>query len=221
MVTSPVNAITIAMLCAGVFFIQIFSSSNAKIATGEIAGYINIIAYFPYFISIVRGETKPSKSTWWIWAALELMMSTNYYLFTKTQSTIWLPIASFIGMFMTAILSVKYGKKEWPIVNTICLLGSVIGIVVWIVSKDNFITLTCLLLVDILASVPMFIKSYEYPQEEDFFSWLITLSSGIVNLFAIETWNVSVAILPMYNLAIYAIVVAILMHARLNKALSE
>jgi len=110
-IAASIKSITVAILLAGVAVIIHFNHGvDTKIIVGEIAGYVNLIAYFPYFVSIIKGDTKPSKTTWWIWSILEIMLSSSY-IASGAESTKWLPIAGFVGMLLTAILSVWYGKK--------------------------------------------------------------------------------------------------------------
>ncbi len=211
---ASVKSKTIAVLLIGlVAIIQLNHGGDVKSTMGEIAGFINLVAYLPYLISIVNGETKPSKATWWIWSILEVMLSASYIM-SGAENTIWLPIAGIIGMTLTAFLSLFYGKKEWTIIDSICSLGSVMGIVVWFFSGSPMVALFCFLVVDILAAIPTILKSWKEPFEEDLFAWLITLVSGVANLLAIEKWNFTIATLPIYNLVIYLAVVLALVFSR-------
>lgn len=211
-----ISTFLIIMLGIGVI-VKSNDGVDAKSMIGEIAGWVNLVAYFPYFVAIIKGETKPSRTTWWIWTALEIMMSTGYIM-SGAESTKWLPIASLIGMFMTAMLSVWFGKKGWTLADIGCFFGVVSGVFVWEVSGSAFVALCVFLFIDILATIPTIAKSWEDPDEEDVFAWTITLLSGVVNLFAIDSWNFSIALLPLHNLSIYAVVVAVLIISKKKKA---
>ncbi len=210
--SEKIVTIFLLVLVACIPFI-VSECADRKAIIGEIAGYVNLIAYFPYLMSILRGETKPSKVTWWVWSTLEIMMTASYIM-SGAESTKWLPIASCAGMILTAILSIWYGKKGWSNIDSICLAGSIIGIVVWILSGVPIIALVCFLVVDLLALIPTCVKSWKNPKEEDLFAWIITLLSGFINLFAVEFWNFSIGIFPVYSIFIYIVVVAILIYKR-------
>lgn len=181
----------------------------SKKSLGEVAGFINLVAYLPYFVSILKGETKPSKTTWWIWTILEVMMSTSYVM-SGAESTMWLPIASGIGMLLTAILSLKFGDEHHHQVDHIFIICSLIGLDIWILSGSSLVGLIAFLAVDLFAAIPTLFKAWDDPFEEDLFAWIITLISGLINLFALENMSFSIAILPVYNLAIYLAVVLFL-----------
>jgi hypothetical protein len=199
----------IALLLGIQLIITINKGVISKEVIGEIAGFVNLIAYLPYFISILNRQTKPNKVTWCAWTLLEVGMSVSYIM-SGAGSTKWLPIASVIGMLFTAGLSLKYGKKEWKTSDRVCAIGCAGGIVVWIISGVPVIALVVFLIVDLLAAVPTFIKAWKAPYEEDLFAWVITLGSVIVNLFALEDTSFSIVILPLYNLGIYFLIVLLL-----------
>lgn len=198
--------VSATILLAMGFIAQINNDVVAKTIIGEIAGIINIVAYIPYVISIIKRETRPSIVTWWIWAALEVMLSVSYIM-SGAESTKWLPIASFFGMFLVAILSLKYGKKSWTTIDATCLAGAILGIMVWIFFGNPVVALAVFLIVDMLAIIPTIVKSWDDPYGEDLFAWIITFLSGAFNIFAIERWTSSIAMLPLYNFFIYLTVV--------------
>lgn len=211
---TSIESITIAILLIGTgIIVQFNQGGDMKITIGEVAGLVNLVAYLPYFVSIVKGETKPSKTTWWIWSALEIMLSASYVM-SGAENTIWLPIASFVGMVFTAALSLFYGKREWTMIDSICSIGSFLGVIAWTFSGSPVVALSCFLVVDLLAVIPTVSKSWKNPLEEDLFAWVITLASGAINLLALEVWNFSIATLPVYNLIVYAAVVFVLIFSR-------
>lgn len=130
------------------------------------------------------------------------------------NNTKWLPIAALIGMLITAILSLNYGKKGWTIVDTICSIGSAVGIVVWIISGNPVIAMCSFLIVDFLAAIPTIVKSWHNPEEENAFTWAITFVSGLINLFAIEDWSFNIIIYPLHLVILYGIILFILLRKR-------
>lgn len=205
-----IKLVTIAITVLGTCLIVVCNHYEiSKEVIGEVAGLVNLIAYLPYYVSIMQGKTKPNKVTWWTWAVLEIMMSSSYIM-AGAGNTKWLPIAAFIGMLFTAILSLKFGDKKWYVSDFICAVGSAVGLVIWILSGDPVIALIAFLVVDLFAAIPTCIKAWDEPYEEDLFAWVISLISGLVNLVALESLNFSIVVLPVYNLVVYLAVVALL-----------
>jgi len=213
-----VNLLSVVVIFLGSFFLLRGDHSliPKKEFLGELAGFINLVAYFPYFVSIFRGETKPNFVTWLVWTFLELLIGGSYIL-GGADNTKWLPIASFFGMFLTVILSIFYGKRKWEFVDKICLIGSLIGINIWVVSGNPGFALLIFLSVDLLAAIPTLIKSKKHPQSEDLFAWILTLLSGFINILAVDKWIFSIVLLPLYNLMVYLMVVSVLIFSRVVK----
>ena len=79
---------------------------------GVFAGIISMIAFVPYIISILKKETQPSRASWIIWTVVALMILSSYKM-SGAVETIWVPVSYFLGPFVVAILSVKYGVGGW------------------------------------------------------------------------------------------------------------
>ncbi len=82
---------------------------EVKSLLGIIAGIIAFTSYVLYIIVIVWGETKPNKTTWWIYAFMGLVLAVSYQS-SGAVNTIWVPYVEFLGPFSIAILSIKYGE---------------------------------------------------------------------------------------------------------------
>ena len=77
---------------------------------GITAGIISFGAYLIYIRSIFKGESRPNRATWSIWAFIGLIQALSYY-FSGARNTIWAPIVEFIGPFLIAILAILNTEK--------------------------------------------------------------------------------------------------------------
>jgi hypothetical protein len=73
---------------------------------GIIAGCISALACIPYFISIIRGKTKPNRATWWIWSWLGVLLFFSYKASGATD-TLWVALVYMITPLITALLSLN------------------------------------------------------------------------------------------------------------------
>src|SRR6185295_20064326 len=94
---------------------------------GIIAGIIALSGYIPYIISILRGKTKPNRATWFIWAMIGGLLAISYAA-AGDPKAIWLPIGYFLGPFVTAILSIRYGYSVWSKLDTICVIAALLSL---------------------------------------------------------------------------------------------
>lgn len=194
---------------------------NIKFILGIIAGVISSIAYIVYIWSILKGESKPSRVTWWIWTFMGLILAVSYY-FSGARNTIWSPIIEFIGPLIIAVMSIKY--REGGIENKsdiICFVGGILSIISWIVFNSPIIALITGLFVDIFAIIPTIKKSYLRPEDENIWAWFGTGIADITNLFAAERMSFGILILPAYMVIVDFSVILVLFVSKKRKRLNN
>lgn len=163
---------------------------------GLIAGMLAIVAFLPYILSILKGKTRPNKTTWWVWTIIGGLVLLSYYS-VGANSTLWVPIALFVGMFATAVLSLKYGESGWSKLDLYCLGGGAVGIILWIIFSEPLLALVASMFVSFVGALPTIKKTYIDPAGEDRLAWILFSIADIVNLFAIEQWVFAIAIYPI------------------------
>ncbi|MEI6022611.1 MAG: hypothetical protein WCQ32_02100 [bacterium] len=181
-----------------------------KFTLGIIAGIISSLAYIVYIYSILKGESKPSRVTWWVWTFMGLILAISYY-FSGARNTIWSPIVEFIGPLIIALLSITYGEggvEEKS--DVICFFGGIVSIILWIVFKSPIVALVTSLFSDMFAIIPTIKKSYLRPQDENIWAWFGTGIADTTNLFAAERMSFGILVYPAYMVAVDFIVVLVL-----------
>lgn len=180
---------------------------------GIIAGVIAIGGYIPYIYSILKGQTRPNRATWFIWTIVGGLLAFSY-IAEGDQHSIWLPLGYFFGPFITAILSLRYGYAEWTKLDTICLVAAGISIIPWVLSDNATATLLINLLIDSIGSIPTLVKTYKEPETEDFIAWVIFFAANTLQLFAIEMWNLA-SLYPVYLFFLAGAMVAFILRGKL------
>lgn len=163
---------------------------------GLAAGIIGIGGYIPYIISIFRGATQPNRATWIIWTVIGGLLAFSYMAEGNPES-IWLPFGYFLGPFLVALLSFKYGYTTWTRLDTFCLVGAGLSLIPWVFANNPAYTLIINLLIDSIGAIPTIVKTYREPETEDANSWLVFFTANTLQLFAISTWNLS-SLYPIY-----------------------
>ena len=181
-----------------------------KFYIGILAGVVAFFAYVIYIRSILKGETKPNKATWWIWTLMGAVIGVSYYL-SGAVNTIWVPFVEFLGPFSIALLSLKYGEGGLnDKTDIICLTGATISIILWIIFKNPVVALVTNLVIDAFALIPTIKKSYKRPAGEDFWAWFGTGVADGMNLFAVERFSFAILLYPIYMLVSDLIIICIL-----------
>jgi hypothetical protein len=188
-----------------------FNFGDIKVVLGLAAGIIAFLAYVVYIISILRGGSKPNRTTWWIWAFMGLVLALSYQ-FSGAENTIWVPYVEFLGPFAIALLSIKYGEGG-PAEKTdlFCLLGAIFSVILWLIFKNPVVALVTNLAIDSFAIIPTIKKSYLRPEGEDFWAWFGTGVADSLNFFAVEKFTFAILIYPIYMLLSDLIIIFILL----------
>jgi hypothetical protein len=187
------------------------SLGDAKAVLGLVAGIIAFSAYVVYVISILKGGTKPNRATWWIWSFMGLVLALSYDL-SGAENTIWVPYVEFLGPFIIALLSLKYGEGGLNNrIDIICLIGATLSIILWAIFKNPVIALVTNLITDSFAIVPTIKKSYLRPEGENFWAWFGTGAADSLNMFAVERFTFAILVYPIYMLVSDLIIILILL----------
>jgi hypothetical protein len=185
---------------------------------GLTAGIIGIAGYIPYIISIIRGNTRPNRATWFIWTLIGGVLACSYFV-TGNSGAIWLPIGYFVGPLIVAILSLFYGYSEWTKLDTFCIVAALLSLIPWIVSDNATMTLFINLFIDSFGAVPTIVKTFRDPDSEDFFSWFIFFVANTMEVFAVSHWDIS-GIYPIYLFLLAGSIFTLTLLGKVKKRLS-
>jgi hypothetical protein len=180
---------------------------------GIAAGIVSFIAYPIYFVDIIKGNTKPSRVTWWVLTLLNIALSISYFA-SGARTTIWIPISYSVGFFFVALLSLKYGEGSWEKSDLACLAGAILSIAVWFLSRSPEIALYFIIATDFIGLAPTIYKSFKRPWTESRLSWSVAAAASLLNIFAIETWSFAIAFYPVYVFATNAVIVMFLLQQK-------
>ena len=184
---------------------------------GEIAGGFFFLAFFPYFIDILRHRTKPNKATWLIWTILGVLILLSYKS-VGAHNTLPVAIAGAIGPFAILILSVWYGEGGTSKLDIAGLIGSAIGIGAWWLTTDPFVGLVLFLATDWIAAFLTIVKTWKDPKSESLLAWVLWFTSSLFQFAALTSWNIHFSIYPLSFLIGQSIQVLLILRRYQTKA---
>jgi hypothetical protein len=184
---------------------------------GIAAGVLGLAANPVYVADILRGDTKPSKSTWWMLTSLHVVLTASYYA-SGARETLWLPIAYAISFLVVAVLSIRYGEAGWRLTDTGCLMAVGCSGLLWWVARSPQLALLLTVCADFFALIPTIEKAYARPWTENRAAWLMASAAAALNVLAVETWTLSIAAYPAYVLAVNALITLLIIRPRRVRA---
>jgi hypothetical protein len=175
------------------------------------AGVLFIIAFVPYILAIAKGDAKPSKATWFIWASLDSIIL--YGMFAKGALNNQI-IGAVTGAWAVFLLSLFYGEKGWTKLEMFCLAGAALGITLWQVFDSPTLGIITSLSVVFIGAFPTFKRAYDHPAQEDRTAWTIFWISCVCAVLAIPVWDWDNAAQPITFFVIESIMMWLLWKPR-------
>lgn len=163
---------------------------------GQIAGVMAIIQVIPYIVSILRGHTKPERTTYFIWLILEAV-SVSSYIAVGARTTFWTGIAYTFTALLIFVLSIKRGMGGFSTFDIICVLFAMTGIALWLITDSALLTVYFSMFVSFVAYLPTIKKAYFLPETENTLSWVMTFCTALINVCALTTLRPNIALPPI------------------------
>ncbi len=175
---------------------------------GTIIGAIGTLSYF---IDTLRGKIRPNRVSFLFWSLAPLIaFAAQVYEGVGIQSLMTFSVGFFpLTIFLASFVN---KKAEWKLnkFDLACGIFSLIGLVLWYVTKIGNVAIAFGLIADGFASLPTIRKSFYYPETENAWPWLTPSANAAITLLTIRTWDFATASFPVYiffvNLIIFSLV---------------
>ncbi len=176
-----------------------------------LAVVINFLGSLGYLQETLKGNVRPNKVTWFLWSlapfiafAAEINQGVglaSFLTFTVGFGTLVIFIASFVNK-----------KAQWEITkfDLICGTLSIIGLILWGLTRVGNLAILFAILADALAAIPTVVKSYKAPETENYKVFLTGGLSAIITLLTIKQWNFAHYAFPLYILFLCTILVLLI-----------
>jgi hypothetical protein len=177
------------------------------IIIGTLIGAVGSLAYL---IDTVKGKVKPNRVSFLLWSiapfiaffaqikqgvGLEALM---------TFSTGFLPLTVFIASFLNK-------EAEWKLTkfDLICGLLSVLGLILWLITKVGNVAIFFSIVADGLAAIPTIVKAYKYPETEIAWPWIATVFGVVLTLLTLTSFTFANSGFILYILVVNVLIFAL------------
>ncbi|HBO17111.1 MAG: hypothetical protein UR69_C0002G0235 [Candidatus Moranbacteria bacterium GW2011_GWE2_35_2-] len=172
-----------------------------------ISGVLFVAGFVPYIIAILRGETKPAKASWIIWASLDYIVLAGMIAEKTVNGQI---LGAVIGATIVIGLAMKYGASGWTRTDKFCLIGAMLGISLWMIFKNPTFGIMTSCIVAFIGSFPTFISAWKDPSKENRLAWTIFWISCVCAMIAIPRMTFADAAQPTTFFLIESVMMYIL-----------
>ncbi len=155
---------------------------------------------FTYIIDTIKGKVQPNRVSWLLWSIAPLIA---FAAMLKQNVNIVEALGTFIVGFvplLVLIASFVNKKAEWKITrfDLICGFLSIVGLLLWLVTKVGNIAIIFSIVADGLAALPTIVKSYKEPETENSSPFFFAIINAGIVLLVITTWNFENFGFPLY-----------------------
>ncbi len=143
-----------------------------------------------YLIDTIKGRVRPNKVGWLLWSIAPLIA---FFAMIKqgVGAEAWTTfIVGFIPLLVFAASFVNK-KAYWEItkLDYICGALSVLGLILWMVTRVGNIAIIFSIMADGLASFLTIHKSYKEPESESHLVYTLGIVNAAIGLLVIKDWN--------------------------------
>lgn len=154
-----------------------------------IAVVLTFAAYVPYFRDILKGKTHPHIYSWSLWGLLTILIVALQFQGGAGPAT-WITAAAGVMCVGVVILSIKGGKRNITLSDTIVAILSLIAIGFWLIADQPIVSIILVVVADMLAFYPTVRKSWNKPYEETLSLYVTNTLRFALGVLAIETYTV-------------------------------
>ncbi|MDO5057395.1 MAG: hypothetical protein Q4E06_08715 [Lautropia sp.] len=134
---------------------------------------LSAIQYIPYFLSIARGQTRPSVSGWSCFA-LSLAVTIAASVQTGSFSILISTGLSLLCQFAIIVIGLRMGVAQKPSRHEQIILAAVVAsILIWLVAGSPRTAILINLAVDVLGTALILKKLHAMPRTEAPVTWLL------------------------------------------------
>lgn len=156
-----------------------------------------------YIHSMYEGNAKPNRVTYFLWTLAPLVAFAGEVsegvgfrtLFTLSVGLNPLSILVFSFIFKQAHWDIK--KRDYVFGAT-----SIVGLILWLITGEGLLAISFAILADGMASAPTLIKSFRFPETEDWLGYASVIPGAVLSLLIIDEYSVASVAYPTYILIV-------------------
>ncbi len=164
-----------------------------------IGAVIFLIGSAGYVVDTIKGRVKPNRVTWFIWSLAPLIaFAAQIKQGIGMESLMTLVI----GLVPVLVFAASFINKKayWKIerLDVVCGLLSIVGLIIWQITKIGNVAIIFSLIADFLAFFPTMVKSYFRPETENYLLYLANSVFALLTLLTIKNWSFANYAFPLY-----------------------
>ena len=148
---------------------------------------------YAYFRDTLAGRTKPNRVSWFLWALAPLVSLGAAF---SVDADIWASVRVLVGGVVPGVIflgSFFNRKSYWQLTwfDWICGGLSLTALLFWQLASSPLIAVLLATAANAFASIPTFIKAWNFPETETRLIFITSFLSAILIIPAIPVWTIA------------------------------
>lgn len=169
-----------------------------------LAVILNAIGSIGYAIDTLKGDTKPNRVTWFLWALIPLIAFAGMLDENAGLTSLILTFMVGFSPFLIFCVSFLNKKSVWKIerFDWICGALSLIGIAGWLLTGEGYLAIVFSIFADFLALLPTMFKALKQPNTESWMLYSNAALASFITLLTVETRTFASIAFPLYIMVV-------------------
>lgn len=162
---------------------------------------LRLLSGASYIAAIIKGRARPNLVSWFFWGFTALIaFALQIYQGVGASALITLTIG--LGPVLVFALAIYRGmhKETFSAVDKVCAALTVVGIALWLLTKNPLVALCMSIMVDFVSGIPTIVKCYARPHTEHALPYGLSIASMVITLLTIHNWRPINWLFPAYIL---------------------
>lgn len=156
-----------------------------------------------YVRDMRRGDTRPNRVTWLLWAVAPLLAFA-----VEIRSGVGLrALMTFtVGFGPLVVFAMSFSRSSGPWrlrpLDYLCATLSVLGTLAWLATRQGWVALAASIAADGLAALPTVVKSWRQPESESANVYVGSMANAGLTLLTVRHVSAPVVAFPLYILVL-------------------
>lgn len=187
--------------------------TDYKLYIGILAVIIEIISYIIYFWGIHQGKTKPHAFTWFFWGTANVVAYLAI-LFSGGEAGTWVFGINAICCYLISIIGFRQQHVVYDTYDWWSLFGALFGIFLWFLTRNPLYAVILISLSDVISIIPTLRKAYNFPFEENLFSFSIGILYYPLSILALGSLSLTTWLYPATVIVLDSVLVILILIRR-------
>jgi hypothetical protein len=150
-----------------------------------------------YLFDILKGKTKPERTTWLIWSIQGLIAFGAQFKLGAHWSLLYVGLEA-LGNIIVYLLALRFGVGGWHLRDKYALVIAAIGVIASVALKDPVLALFGVVLADFAGVALTLRKAYLDPSSETALTWFALGISSALAAASVGHWYFQLLLYPIY-----------------------